>query len=360
MAIITFNNIRAKARDTKRVADVKQIATALELYYSDNNSYPVIITPGNSLASPDGSTIYMAKIPSNPTPRTDGTCSNIDYGYTYLASINSYNISTCLGSPASNFNPGVVSYSPSGSFNCGQRIADADGNQYDTVEIGGQCWMKQNLNAGTMVTSVNTGSNHSNQTNDSLVEKYCYSNLSASCVTYGGLYEWQEAMALPASCVNTDCSSQIQTPHQGICPSGWHIPTDAEFNILEQYAIQTIGSSSTQFACNNSVASYRRCADDNGADSGGAKGAGKALKKVGQGSGAGAGDDLLGFSAMLGGYRAIGGSFIGSLSYATFWQSSQYAANSSWLRNFYTSYTTILRYGLNEKSSGYNVRCLKN
>lgn len=357
LAVVALGKSRITARDVKRLADIKQIATALELYYSDNGNYPVIITPGNSLRSTDGLTTYMDKIPSNPTPRNDGSCSNVDYGYSYVAAINSYNISTCLGSPASNFNPGVVSYSPAGVFNCGQKIYDADNNEYDTVQIGGQCWMKQNLTIGTMI------SGSLSQSNDAAIEKYCYSNIGANCVTYGGLYQWQEAMALSASCISTDCSAQIQAPyHKGLCPTGWHIPTDAEFNTLEQYAVQVIGSSASQYVCNTATTNYQRCADNDGTNAGGVKGAGKSLKKIGQGTGNGAGDDLMGFSILLGGYRTVGGAFSGlstTTGYSTFWTASQNSATTAWLRTFYGSYTTILRYNLNTKPTGYSVRCLK-
>ena len=62
-----------------------------------------------------------------------------------------------------------------------------------------------------------------NQTNNDIIEKYCFGNLSASCTTlgYGGLYQWDEAM------------QYVTTPGtQGICPTGWHIPTIEEFEIL--------------------------------------------------------------------------------------------------------------------------------
>lgn len=376
LAVVALGNVRAKARDSKRVADLKQIGTALELYYSDNGNYPVVITPGNSLKSPDEALVYMATIPSNPTPRDDGECSGLDYVYRFNSSANSYNLSVCLGGASSIYNPGLFSVSPDGNFNCGQKVSDIDGNQYDTVQIGEQCWMKQNLNTGTMIAShtaepcnlVSSGS-YSCQNDDEQIEKYCYgysipgnsSQMStglANCATYGGLYEWQEMMNLPATCVSSDCSAQIQTPHQGICPKGWHIPTDAEFNTLEQYIVATVASSASQYACNTSVSSWRRCADDSGTDDGGAKGAGKSLKTVGQGSGVGAGDDLVSFSALLAGYRYIGSQFNTITSYAYFWSASQYNNNFAWYRSIRSTYSTINRTS-NGKTYGFSVRCLK-
>jgi hypothetical protein len=68
-------------------------------------------------------------------------------------------------------------------FVCGtDQVEDADGNLYDTVRIASQCWMGENLNVGEMLTGV-TG-----QTDNSVIEKYCYNNDLNNCVTDGGLY----------------------------------------------------------------------------------------------------------------------------------------------------------------------------
>lgn len=111
--------------------------------------------------------------------------------------------------------------------NCGT-VTDADGNTYDTVVIGTQCWMRENMNIGTRINSGTA------QTNNSTIEKYCYNNDANNCnsphPTYadGGLYNWDEAM-------------QYSTTEgaQGICPDGWHIPTDAEWYTLENYLKDT-------------------------------------------------------------------------------------------------------------------------
>ena len=355
LAVIALGNARVKARDSKRVADLKQISTALELYYNDNGAYPAIITSGQSLISPDGLITYMAIIPSNPTPREDNGCPNADYTYTSINDNTSYTLDCCIGTNVSELTAGTVTYTPSGwsvsgggSFTCGNVITDVDSNTYNTVQIGTQCWMKENLNTGTMTLGAN------NQANDSVIEKYCYSDNTANCTTYGGLYQWHEVMALPDSCRTTDCNAQITTPHQGICPNGWHVPTDTEFNTLEQYTVATIASSATQYVCNTSTTGWRRCADDSGTDAGGAKGAGKSLKKVGQGSG----DDLVGFSALLAGYRDTSGSFYALTSYAYVWQASQNSATYGWYRYLYTSYSTVYRTA-NTKALGFSVRCLK-
>ncbi|MEA2092666.1 MAG: fibrobacter succinogenes major paralogous domain-containing protein, partial [Patescibacteria group bacterium] len=68
---------------------------------------------------------------------------------------------------------------------------------------------------------------------DDPTTKICYSDNETNCDTYGALYTWSMVMDLDSSCDTTDCSAQIETPHQGICPEGWHVPTDADFKELE-------------------------------------------------------------------------------------------------------------------------------
>ena len=63
-----------------------------------------------------------------------------------------------------------------------------EGQMYRTVQIGNQCWFKENLNVGTMIP----GSQE--MTDNSIIEKYCYENDPANCATYGGLYQWNEMM----------------------------------------------------------------------------------------------------------------------------------------------------------------------
>lgn len=65
------------------------------------------------------------------------------------------------------------------------------------------------------------------------VSKWCYDDSPTYCTNEGGLYTWAEGNALPNFCNSTSCS--IPTPNQGICPNGWHIPTDTEFHTLENF-----------------------------------------------------------------------------------------------------------------------------
>lgn len=126
--------------------------------------------------------------------------------------------------------PKTVNQAPAlsmGSFVCGVNTAiDIDGNIYNTVKIGAQCWMKQNMRVGKMLTS----ENFMPQTS-SLIEKWCYRNESVVCNTNGGLYTWAEALQYDPGCNTSNCTPKVN--RQGICPTGWHIPTDSEFKLLE-------------------------------------------------------------------------------------------------------------------------------
>lgn len=99
----------------------------------------------------------------------------------------------------------------------GIAFVNHQGEQYNTVQIGSQCWLDRNLNNGEMIESVN---NQSNQTDNGVVEKFCYDNELTNCEIYGGLYQWNEMMSY-----NTQSN-------QGICPDGWHIPTTTDWHVL--------------------------------------------------------------------------------------------------------------------------------
>jgi uncharacterized protein (TIGR02145 family) len=104
-------------------------------------------------------------------------------------------------------------------FNCGDLLIDErDGQSYTTVQIGDQCWMAENINIGSMISV------DQSMTNNGIIEKYCYNNSYGNCMNYGGLYDWNEMMQYTT-----------QEGIQGICPAGWHIPSDSEYTILIDY-----------------------------------------------------------------------------------------------------------------------------
>ena len=181
------------------------------------------------------------------------------------------------------------------------------GKVYHSVKIGNQTWLKENLNVGVMIDSMQ------NPSNNGTIEKYCYRNDTANCTKYGGLYQWNEAMAY-------DTIERVK----GICPTGWHIPTRAELDTLAA-AVHNNGNS---------------------------------LKAVGEGTGSGAGTDSSGFSAVLAGGR-YGNDYFDGLGYgAYFWSSTEITAPFVYNVFLWSTYSGISMDG-NLKGLGFSIRCLK-
>ncbi|GEM_PF-2434045 len=121
ISVIALNTARAKARDTKRVADVKQISTALELYFNDAGRYPTAaeFTTGSLYStSTNGTTTYMATVPLAPDP-PDGNCSQANNNYNYVETENGagYQLVFCLGGRTGSLNSNCVQASPTGMVN---------------------------------------------------------------------------------------------------------------------------------------------------------------------------------------------------------------------------------------------------
>ena len=201
-----------------------------------------------------------------------------------------------------------------------------DGNTYKTVKIGEQVWMAENLN---YADSVKTPSLKENS--------WCYGNVAANCEKYGRLYTWTAAIdsvKLANDVMNPlDCgygkTCDFSGTVQGICPSGWHLPSGDEWKTL----ITAVGSK-----------------------------AGTALKSTsGWGSlkgVSGNGTDAFGFSALPAGYRDLLGKYNSEGSFAQFWSSTEdgsYYAYYMYLRHN-DDYANLNYY---YKIDGRSVRCLK-
>jgi uncharacterized protein (TIGR02145 family)/prepilin-type N-terminal cleavage/methylation domain-containing protein len=326
IAVVALGGARAKSRDAKRVADIRQIGNALELYYNNNNSYPTIITPGQSLS--DASTVYMKTIPSNPTPRIDGGCPNQDYQYYYITATNTYVVSSCTGTAQGSFIKGPVGYHTGvGLINCGGYVADRDGNSYKTVQIGSQCWMAENLRTKTKRdgTCIDTRGTPPACTQIG-AERDCIADISqgaeADCTNGYTLYTWAGAM-------NPDTLAGAQ----GICPDGWHIPTDGEWYTLE-----------SRLANSGAACSASR----NDPVVGSCTGAGGKLKINGDAN----------FGGLLAGYRD--GTTYGDWgSYANFWSSTTSVVDEAYLRFLTEADTTSGRVSLS-KDYAFSIRCIKN
>lgn len=225
---------------------------------------------------------------------------------------------------------GNVWYTVWCEFQCGTSTVTYDGVTYNTVQIGDQCWLKENLRT----TKYNDGTSITNITNNStwastITGAYCcYSNSTSNCSTYGALYNWYA--------VNTG----------KLCPSGWHVPSDAEWTTLTNY----LSANSTYWCGSNSSYIAKSLASTTSWNSSTTTCA--------------VGNDLstnnsTGFSALPGGSRYPSDGSFSDLGYDGYWWSStELDGSNAWCRDLYYNNADVLRYDDN-KRYGFSVRCLR-
>ncbi|MEI6378614.1 MAG: FISUMP domain-containing protein [Candidatus Falkowbacteria bacterium] len=389
LATVALSSARSKARDARRISDMKQLQSALQLYYSNESAYPAIITPGMPLIGPISGQTFMLKIPANPRPVTDGTCaSGAEYTYTQLNSGQYYGLAYCLGGVTGGTQagpwcvtpdavaetPGLVKYFPGNTGanpqpecppcvcgDCSGLSCSGPANAtctvgnvtYRAVSVDTQCWLDKNINLGVMEPNYSD-----TQSDDSTIEKYCGCGSGASCAvpdsaicdSDGALYSWAEAMYLPSTCnFSNTCSyttyltgSGASAKRQGICPKGWHIPSDYEFSVLEHFL--NPGS----IALTNNPDYY---ADQIAGGSNSTRGTDVGTKlKVGGSSG---------LNFILTGYRSPSADFTSRTSTAFYWTSSFTLASVAWYRRLDAAQSTRGNLNSNDSRYGFAVRCLK-
>lgn len=111
LAVVSLQGARSRARDAKRISDVRQIQTALELHLNDAGFYPEDLVAGGSISF--GSNVYMYNVPAGPTP-VDGSCATSSYSYDQINSGASYFIEFCLGSNVADMPAGIKCAFPGG------------------------------------------------------------------------------------------------------------------------------------------------------------------------------------------------------------------------------------------------------
>ena len=193
-------------------------------------------------------------------------------------------------------------------------ITDADGNVYTSVTIGTQEWMTENLRTskysdGTSIPNITDNTAWSNL---STAAWSYYNNSGSNDATYGKLYNWYA--------VNTS----------KLCPTGWHVPTDAEWTVLTDY-LTADGHSGSE---------------------------GSALKSTSGWNSGGNGTDDYGFLGLPGGYRSLNGSFLNIGNNGHWWSSSQFNTSDAWSRNLLNYYDSVNSYNY-YKDYGFSVRCLR-
>jgi len=221
-------------------------------------------------------------------------------------------------------------------------VRDFDGNSYHTIRIGNQWWMARNLETTHYADGTEIPLVESTSLWDALGSEdsaYCFynNNSSQEVFTYGALYTW-------AACLNgAESSDKVPSGIQGVCPDGWHVPSDGEWKELErslgmdQTEVDTTGARGidlgSQLAVNLDLWSdgLLKSSADFGTS---------------------------GFMALPGGGRRYDGTFGHLGDNANFWSATEKDTVKAWGRHIYSIYTTVHRY-TNVKSDGFSVRCVK-
>ncbi len=237
------------------------------------------------------------------------------------AIVGQYNVNTEVDSVI--FYKPTIEETTSGTF-----IDSRDGNEYNWVQIGDQVWMAENL---AYLPRVNRVADGSEDAAGSYYYVYGYDGTNVAdakatdnYATYGVLYNWTAAMDGEAS--STTNPSGIQ----GVCPTGWHLPSDAEWTVLTDYL-------------------------------GGESVAGGKLKETGtthwNSPNTGATNET-GFTALPGGYRYYSGTFLNIGNGGYWWSASEKDTDLAWYRDMVCYYNDVSRDNY-DKELGFSVRCVR-
>ena len=209
--------------------------------------------------------------------------------------------------------------------NCeyGTLTDNRDGQTYKTVKIGDQIWMAENLNYAYLQPTASLDSS-----------SFCYNDSAEYCAKYGRLYTWAAAMdSVGTWSTNGKGCGNGKTclptyPVRGVCPEGWHLPTQEEFETL----INAVGGQSK---------------------------AGKMLRFTSGWNSNGNGTDAYGFSALSVGWRYEYGSYYGNGEEVDFWSSTEYNNISAIYRYLHYDDENLLGENFGSKRDGFSVRCVK-
>jgi uncharacterized protein (TIGR02145 family)/prepilin-type N-terminal cleavage/methylation domain-containing protein len=236
LAMVSYTSIRVKSRDTKRVTSINTLQTALNAYYKDHGVFPSIITAGMPLRNSSNTKVYLDEIPFNPQPRTDHNCNNLEYIYKVSSDKQAYSLSACIGADNNTNSNKLIYGTKEGIFHCGDKITDRDGFTYGTVTIGSQCWMSENLKTKTRPdgSTMSTAYNGVVPPQRDCISTVNTQGIESDCVARGALYIWPSAVNNDIVLLDINAALAANGT-QGICPDGWHIPTDQEWTTMEQF-----------------------------------------------------------------------------------------------------------------------------
>jgi uncharacterized protein (TIGR02145 family) len=226
---------------------------------------------------------------------------------------------------------------------------DGDGNNYPVIKIGTQTWMAENLKTtkyadGTPIPPVSDDLNWSALSVTS--KAYCWLNDDINYKnTYGALYTWAAAMNGAAS------SSNWPSGVQGACPTGWNVPSDGDWGILEDYLILNgynyDGTTVQPKLLGKALATNYGWYYTNGFDLGAVGNTNYPAKR-----------NATGFSALPASRRTIAGTFLPLEMYAYWWTTTESTTANAYDRNISYYFPYIYKNDFS-KASGYSVRCVK-
>jgi uncharacterized protein (TIGR02145 family) len=226
-----------------------------------------------------------------------------------------------------------------------------------TPACGSQVWMAANLNVGTQIPA---------STTQGLGDKWCYNNLAANCATYGGLYQWTTVVQIPNTFLTNlygtqpwmTCDPCGSSGVQGICPPGYHVPTDLEWSRYEYCIENNISPTGT-----TPLTTFQTTIGWRGSTTTGV-GPGDKMKTTPCGALPSwqcpdGGTNTSGFSALPAGYAAASGSFNFLGGYTYFWSATEFSGLNTWIRELQQGNAGSYRSNY-FKTHGFSVRCLQN
>ena len=326
--IVTIPELAAQVQEWQDDYHAVQVDTIIML---SEDSYEVHLTNGTTFTQVLGCTDPAYIVYSAEANVDDGSCATLvvegctDPAYIeYSAEANVDDGSCATFVVEGCTDPAYIEYSAEANTDDGSCASHAcsnlefDGYTYSVVEIGDQCWFAENLRStvyadGTTIPEVTDNTEWAGLSSGARCD---FDNNSSNVASYGRLYNWYA--------VNSG---------SGLCPSGWYVPTDAEWTDLEVF-ITSQGFDGTE---------------------------GTALKSTTGWSNNGNGTDYFGFSALPGGQRHHYYGYFYDSVYSGYWWSSSYSVPSggnAWYRELYHNGPGISRSVINPRA-GFSVRCLR-
>ncbi|UCH13412.1 MAG: PKD domain-containing protein [Bacteroidales bacterium] len=219
-----------------------------------------------------------------------------------------------------------------------ETVTDYDGNEYSIVQIGQQIWMAENLKTAhySNGAALINGSGAGNISGDYTTKYYfAYNDNGGNVSTYGRLYTWAAAMN------GAQSSNNKPSGIQGVCPSGWHLPSDNEWKELEMFLGMSQADADNQL--------WR------GTDEGGKlKGTGTSYWNS---PNTGATNES-GFTALPSGYRYFEGTYHYMKDCGFYWSSTESGSQNAYFRDVCYDRADIFR-DPSYKWSAFSVRCIK-